>query len=200
MTVIAYPTGVIVQSAAITRSDGWLLCDGTTYDGTDARYSALFALIATTFGGTGTSFKVPNFGGRVAVGNGTSTAALGGWGGTRLVMITSTTAGAPAHNHALTDPGHTHTPVNASNHSHNQGWSATSRYVKNTSVTVNSANGSTANATSGISSGGITLNSSGLSGFSYGTAPVVTSGLSSMALTPHTNVQPTLYLDFVIKL
>jgi microcystin-dependent protein len=199
MTVIAYPTGVIVQSAAITRSDGWLLCDGTTYDGTDARYSALFALIGTTFGGTGTSFKVPDFGGRVAVGNGTSTAALGGWGGTRLVMITSTTAGAPAHSHTLTDPGHTHTPNVTGNHSHTQGWTTQSSFFKSGGRTVASANGASAFTTRGLT-GGITLNSSGLSGFSYGTAPVVTSGLSSMALTPHTNVQPTLYLDFVIKL
>ena len=199
MTVIAYPTGAIVQSAAITRSAGWLLCDGTAYDGTDVRYSALFALIGTTFGGTGTSFKVPDFGGRVAVGNGTSTGALGGWGGTRLVMITSTTAGAPAHNHTLTDPGHTHSPNVTGTHTHTQGWTSQTFYFKNGGATMASANGASAFTTQGLT-GGITLNSSGLSGFSYGTAPQVTSGLSSMALTPHTNVQPTLYLDFVIKL
>lgn len=67
-------SGDIVWSAATARS-GALLCDGSTYDGTNPTYAALYAAIGTTFGGSGVAaFKVPDLRDRVVVGAGGNTA------------------------------------------------------------------------------------------------------------------------------
>ena len=39
----------------------WLLCDGSTYDGTDPKYSRLFSVIGTMYGGSGSNFQVPDY-------------------------------------------------------------------------------------------------------------------------------------------
>lgn len=54
-------TGAIVPFAQDTAPPGWLVCDGTTYDGSvGTPYNRLFTIINTKFGGTGQQFKVPN--------------------------------------------------------------------------------------------------------------------------------------------
>lgn len=66
------PIGTIIAFAGAVAPAGWLLCDGQTYyaksaeTGNDTIYTALFNVIGTTYGtsGTANTFKVPDFRGR----------------------------------------------------------------------------------------------------------------------------------------
>jgi len=65
---INLPAGIMAPYGVGTAPTGWLLCDGAAVSRTT--YSDLFTAISTTFGiGDGsTTFNVPDFRGRVAVG------------------------------------------------------------------------------------------------------------------------------------
>jgi microcystin-dependent protein len=106
------PIGAIMDYAGASDPDAtWLLCDGRPLSRTGT-YAALFAVISTTYGaGDGsTSFNLPDFRGRVAVGPdnmGQGDAARlaandtrGAAGGAETVTLT--TAQIPSHQH---DPG-----------------------------------------------------------------------------------------------
>lgn len=76
---------------------GWALCNGQLLS--IAQYTALFALLGTTYGGNGTTnFALPNLQGRVPMhwGNGVS---QGSPGGAETVTLDVTTI--PAHNHLV---------------------------------------------------------------------------------------------------
>jgi len=51
------PIGTVQVLTSASPPKGWLLCDGTAYS--QLTYSALFAVIGTTFGGSGINFNVP---------------------------------------------------------------------------------------------------------------------------------------------
>jgi hypothetical protein len=53
------PVGMIAAFPMLNAIDGWLLCDGTLYDGT--AYYELFAFLNHTYGGTGNNFRVPDY-------------------------------------------------------------------------------------------------------------------------------------------
>lgn len=97
------PIGTILDFAAATAPSGYLVCDGSAVSRTT--YSALFAVIGTTWGsGDGsTTFNIPDFRGRTSIGSGTGTApdatahALGSGGG--METVTLTTSQIPAHSH-----------------------------------------------------------------------------------------------------
>ncbi|MBK6576074.1 MAG: phage tail protein [Sandaracinaceae bacterium] len=97
---------------------GWMFCNGQTLP--IQQYTALFALIGTTYGGNGqTTFALPDLRGRVPLGTqqgpGLSNYSLGQMSGTETVTLLSTQI--PAHNHALqasTAAPSTPTPANAS--------------------------------------------------------------------------------------
>lgn len=101
------PIGTILDFAAATAPTGYLVCDGSAVS--RSTYAALFAVIGTTWGsGNGsTTFNVPDFRGRTAIGAGTGTAsdatahALASKGGTETHTLTSAQSGVPAHNHPL---------------------------------------------------------------------------------------------------
>lgn len=114
VAVVAAPTGAIQMYGGLTAPAGWLLCDGSAVDRT--MYADLFAVIGTTFGGTGSTFNVPDLQGRVAVGRGTnaSVSALG------LSDNQTTVANRRPHHRtssslALSDPGHAHFGYTSSN-------------------------------------------------------------------------------------
>ena len=133
MASFTFPTGSITPHTGVVVDEGtWLRCDGSSYDGTNPKYAALWALIGTTYGGTAiTSFKVPNLGGRIPVGVKASTSGpqeeVGGWTGSTSVTLTGAQSGAN-HNHTLTDPGHTHTATEAT-HTHNIHLTQTTTFV-----------------------------------------------------------------------
>lgn len=112
----SFPTGAITQFAGASAPADWLLCDGAAVSRTT--YDTLFALISTTYGvGDGsTTFNLPNLKGRVPVGFDASQTEfdnLAETGGTKTHTldegeIPAHTHIQDAHNHAVTDAGHTH--------------------------------------------------------------------------------------------
>lgn len=81
---------------------GWALCDGQTLS--ISEYSALFALLGTTYGGNGTStFQLPNLQSRVPIhqgqGAGLSPYAIGQIQGAETVTLTISQI--PSHNHIV---------------------------------------------------------------------------------------------------
>ena len=80
--ITPFPTASIVMYSGAAAPTSWFLCDGAAVSRTT--YSALFAIISTTYGaGDGaTTFNVPDMRGRVPVGVGTGTG--GGATGTGL--------------------------------------------------------------------------------------------------------------------
>lgn len=81
----------------------WALCAGQTLP--LSQYQALFALIGTTYGGTGsTNFMLPNLQGRLPVGQGAGAGltqrVIGQVSGTE--SVTATLANLPAHTHGTT--------------------------------------------------------------------------------------------------
>jgi microcystin-dependent protein len=100
--LVTVPSGVISAFGGSTAPTGWLLCDGTAVSRTT--YSALFALIGTTYGAgdTTTTFNLPNLKGRVPVGRDntqTEFDTLGETGGEKAVTLTE--AQMPSHNHSI---------------------------------------------------------------------------------------------------
>ncbi|MEN9697187.1 MAG: Microbacterium phage TinyTimothy, partial [Bacteroidota bacterium] len=92
------PTGVVSAYAGSVAPLGYLLCDGSAVNRTT--YSALYAIIGTTYGiGDGsTTFNVPDLRGRVPVGKNTGTfSSLGLTGGEE--SHTMTVNEMPAHKH-----------------------------------------------------------------------------------------------------
>jgi microcystin-dependent protein len=82
---------------------GWQLCNGQLLS--IAQWTAVFALVGTTYGGNGqTTFGLPDFRGRVALGTGQGpglpSVQLGEVSGSPTVTLL--TANLPAHNHPLT--------------------------------------------------------------------------------------------------
>jgi microcystin-dependent protein len=98
---------------------GWALCNGQTMS--ISQYSALFALLGTTYGGNGqTTFNLPDLQGRVAIhagsGAGLPIYVQGQKGG--ATSVTLQTSNLPAHTHPVTPPvsnvaGTSNSPVNA---------------------------------------------------------------------------------------
>lgn len=111
------PTAAILPYGGASAPTGYLLCNGNAVSRTT--YSALFAIVGTTFGsGDGsTTFNVPNLQQRFPLGKAASGtgATLGGTGG----AIDHTHTG-PSHTHTVA--GHTHDMANhthtAPSHSH----------------------------------------------------------------------------------
>lgn len=59
-------TGDVGAMLALT---GWLYCNGFPYDGTNPLYSALFAVIGLNYGGSGTTFNLPDLRSRTIFGS-----------------------------------------------------------------------------------------------------------------------------------
>lgn len=96
--------GEIVLWAGSSAPDDafWLVCDGSHVSSAD--YPDLWAVIGTTYGGSGaTDFALPDLGGRAVIGENGSH-ALASTGGAEAVTLTG--AEMPSHSHI--DTGHTH--------------------------------------------------------------------------------------------
>jgi microcystin-dependent protein len=88
----------------------WMFCDGTLLQ--IQQYSALYALLGTTYGGNGTSnFALPDLRNAFPMGyaaNGPSP-VLGAKGGAASAMLAANQIAAHTHPITITDPGHLHT-------------------------------------------------------------------------------------------
>ena len=58
-TVMMYASNSIPTTQTISGINDFLLCDGSAFS--TSTYSVLFGVIGTTFGGSGSSFNVPDF-------------------------------------------------------------------------------------------------------------------------------------------
>lgn len=103
----AFPAGTVMWQASSTVPPGWLLADGTAYAA--SAYPALFATVGHAYGGSGSTFNVPDLRGRLGMGT-SGSHALGSAGGAETVTLDTTTL--PAHDHGATgieSVNHTHT-------------------------------------------------------------------------------------------
>lgn len=102
--------GMLANFPKATLPSGWLECDGTTKS--IATYPALAAYLGTTYGGNGTTtFGLPSYAGRVQVGYDATQSefdSMGEAGGSKFVVLTTTTMPVHTHSHSLAAPNHTH--------------------------------------------------------------------------------------------
>ena len=191
------PVGSLIMFAGSSAPTGWLLCNGQSLS-TTGTYAALHAAIGYTYGGSGASFNVPDLLGRAPIGVGTgsglSARALADKVGVESVTLTSAQSGVPAHGHTatVTDPGHTHTGT-------------TSPETVSLAV-IAAAGASTTRVTSGSTGSGQTTMSTGSHDHTFTTASRVTSvtvsnaqNTAADAASAHTNMQPSLAVNFIIK-
>lgn len=115
VTNVTNPAGSILAYGGPAAPTGYVLCDGSVYDGTSTTYAALWAAIGATYGGVQAAFNVPDLRGRVIAGLGThgDVNALGDNDGVALANRSpahnsTNSLTLPNHAHAVTDPGHNH--------------------------------------------------------------------------------------------
>lgn len=204
MPTFTYPTGSVVSFAGNVIPNGWVMCDGSTYDGTNPTYKDLWNTIGSNYGGSQTSFRVPNLGNRVPVGldsgsvRSTLFASIGAWTGASSVTLSSSTTGVLAHSHSVDESAvHTHSP-SWSTHYHTVGYISSTSNTPSTGKgdgnTINNwDNGSSYNLTGGWTN--VTLNAG-----SIGEITINNSAVISNASSAHTNIAPQLALHYIIKL
>lgn len=190
LSVNLLPVGSIIDYSGSTEPANWLFCYGQTLTlgGAGEIYETLFAVIGTTYGGTGSNdFNLPDCRGRILAGRDD----MGGVSADRLNSIASTTLGASAgaQTHVLTTgelPAHTHSvSVNSSGaHIH--------QYADSTSV--NSAVGTKyLHGSSGTDLDIVRFTEND------GAHTHTISETSVGSGTAHNNIQPTFIINKIIK-
>jgi len=195
-TFLSPPPGVISQFAGSAAPDGYLLCVGQSLNTTT--FANLFNAIGYTYGGSGSSFTIPNLQGRVTVGRDATQGefdVLGESGGAKTHTLT--TAEMPSHTH--TQNSHNH-GQDAHNHSQNphshpifgNGWF----YL---------ANGS-GNADANITTGGggysqiFPTNATATNNAATATnQPTIATNQNTGGGGAHNNLQPYIVLNYIIK-
>jgi microcystin-dependent protein len=156
----AVPSGTIIAFGGEVAPDGWLPCDGTQLDGTNAKYAALYAAIGTAYGGNTTSqtFNLPDLRGKFLRGwdhgagadpDAAMRTAVNGGGHTGDHVGTAQAGELASHTHSVSDPGHAHTYTNGFQ---NDGQVVTGHIQggSNTSFTVWAGTFGTVSAKTGI--------------------------------------------------
>jgi microcystin-dependent protein len=154
----------------------WALCQGQIMS--IAQNTALFSLLGTTYGGNGqTTFALPDFRGRVAVGTGQGPGLankdLGEVSGVENVTLVVTQI--PAHSHAAT-------------------------------INVNSNAGTLSNPTGNYLAGGQDATANPIPTYAAASTPAATLNASTVTggntggSQPHSNMQPYLGMNYIICL
>jgi microcystin-dependent protein len=89
--------GLIIPYAGSSAPAGWVFCNGESKPITGA-YADLWAVIQYRFGGSGTSFNLPDLRGRIPA-NAYSAGVAGTSGGEENVFLSSTQVGIKQHTH-----------------------------------------------------------------------------------------------------
>ena len=144
--------GDIKYSVQSSDHNGWLKCDGRSLLRTT--YPNLFNIIGTSFGSdNATTFKLPDCRGRVigtlGSGSGLTSRSLGDLVGEE--RHTMTVNELVTHTHTINDPGHNHSYVNNTN----------DQNVNTLTTQDSAADNADLSATTGTSTTGITLNTTG---------------------------------------
>lgn len=213
-----YPAGIVLAyaGAGVLPFQGWLLCDGKSYP--TAVYSVLFAAIGYAYGGAGPNFSVPDLRGRVVAApdnmGGTAANRLtaasgfgvapGSAGGAEQIVLSAAQLAAhghaisdPTHFHAISDPTHSHAVADPT-HSHGynapsniqaDGLATAGQPVVEAIVGANTVGAATGIAIFGAATG-ITQTASKATALTLGTTG---------ADAPHNNVQPSLLMNYIIK-
>lgn len=203
---IYYPPGSVTTCATACAPNGWVICDGGTFDGTDIKYTNLWTVLGTTYGGSNqSSFRVPNLGGRTVAGRKSSFAGtgldgpVGSWTGSTSTTLTSGQTGVKSHFHGVTDPGHgaAHTITHTmGTHTHTVKYIGVNWDAKNADRAFYEANGGNPSTyPSSYTDVSLSLNQ-----VNSLTSLSVNNNASANASTSHTNTQPSLSLNYIIKL
>jgi microcystin-dependent protein len=196
-TLLLTPAGVISQFAGSTAPTGYLLCTGQSVSTTT--FADLFSVIGYTYGGSGSSFTIPNLQGRIPVGRDaaqTEFDVLGEAGGAKTHTLT--TAQMPSHTHTTPNHSHTFSATTSTDGSHS--------HVLEDSVLEGSPTGGSWSVFTGIrqrSGWGDTryVQAAGshthtLSGTTSNSSPTTNSSGSGEA---HNNLQPYIVVNYIIK-
>lgn len=190
------PTGTVSAYAGSTAPTGYLLCDGSAVSQTT--YATLYAVVGVNAYGTdgGGNFSLPNLKGRTVIGVGVGTEITGVRGtlqGVKEVTLTGAESGTSAHGHPSSTVG-TGVTVTESPHGHtNRAASGTynvnasgdgfirSQYIQDGGFA--NTNATTTGITAALTSGALTIATS----------------TAAAAASAHTNIQPSLPLNYIIK-
>lgn len=174
------PTGSVTAYAGSTAPTGWLLCYGQSVSTTT--YAALFAVIGYTYGGSGASFTIPDMRGRAVAGKDDMGGSAAGRITAAVSGITGTTLGAGGG-----VEGVTLSTSQIPSHQHFSLWigdggsgvaPTTTTYPSSIADRGNNYNYNI-EGTTNIANGGLTSATGGGA--------------------VHTNTQPTLILNYIIK-
>lgn len=178
------PSGIINPFAGITAPDGWLLCYGQAISRTV--YSDLFIALSTTYGaGDGsTTFALPDLRGRAIAG-------MDNMGGTAIGRLTSTVLTA-SNTLGATGGTQTHTMTSAEMPSHTHTQNAHSHTVTDPNSNIGEPNWVRFGSNGPLYD--IDGNSRSLSASSETATNQNTGGG-----TAHLNTQPTIVLNYIIK-
>ena len=166
------PSGATFPYAGGSAPTGYLLCDGAAIS--RSTYSALFAILSTTYGsGDGSStFNIPDLRGRVIAGQ-------DDMGGSSANRLTGQTGGVNGDNLGAAGGAETHTLTTAQLAAHTHG------------VTTGFANNGTIGVAGNVPKG------SDLASPTTGT--YADGAISTGGGGAHNNIQPTLILNYIIK-
>jgi microcystin-dependent protein len=192
------PAGIINQYGGSTAPDGYLLCSGQSVS--TEEYPALFQAIGYTYGGSGSSFNIPNLQNRVPVGKGTDTEfdTLGETGGSKIHQLTIDEM--PSHTHIQNSHNHTQ-------NSHNHTQDAHLHFASNFNGGGNNQGRATANAAPHGDVNYWNFNNPGYTNAVAATNQPATATNQATTATnqntggglAHNNLQPYIVLNYIIK-
>lgn len=194
------PAGCVMQTARTTAPTGWLLCDGASLLRAD--YADLFAAIGTTFGAAdGTHFNVPDGRSRTIIGvgqgSGLTNRALAAIVGVETHALSTGELAAHVHNidppstETGSEGSHTHT-VDA--HTHGIELATGASGANRVNLATNNSIATTIqslSASPGTSNPGPHTHSVNIAPFD---------SASAGGGNAHQNMQPSLALNFIIKI
>lgn len=195
----------ILPFAATYAPQGWADCVGQTIS--IQQYTALFALLGTTYGGDGrTTFGIPDLRGRVIVGQGQGPGLANYVQGQRAGSenVTLTAAQLPAHSHGATQAASTVSGGSVSGLTLAVSQATSGHETPQPGeylAAMIAGGGENVSAYIAAASRGYTVPLGGLSGGSISGATVA-NGAITIASTgnnqPHPNLQPYLVLRYII--
>jgi microcystin-dependent protein len=168
-------TGIVVPWGSASIPSGFLLCDGTSY--ATASYTALFAVIAYTYGGSGANFNVPDLRDRTICGVSAANSKT-------LAQAVGANTVTPTGNITGSTGATTLTTSQIASHTHTTSFQIAGMENPAGNNSINGGTGGSASSTSQATGGGQSHDHTLSANFS-GSANSV--------------LQPTLVLNYIIK-